>query len=318
MAALHTPRSGHPTPRARLERRRGRRDPGGVSPVASPYRHIARRDGVARIHRYPHGSGDEMADEAAPHPALVRRVGQRRAFRGCYTATRRRTARDAPSRLLDPQSVQARRPRDLRSAPERAVESARDRRGGRALARDGETSSESYLLPCALLDRTGSGAHGLHVTGRSGAGWVPQTICIVFWIFDPPIRMEFMRRATVIAMLVAGCAPAARVSLDRNGAGGHANDGGVAGWGATGGSPGVGMGGSRTDASSDIGFDSQQPADTGDSRTGTGDADSREVGSSTVIPPTGPQTCGTHWSNPVSTGAHDPSLVKEGDTYYVF
>src|SRR3954464_7685058 len=101
-------------------------------------------------------------------------------------------------------------------------------------------------------------------------------------------------------------------------AGGPADDGVVAGGAATGGSPGVGMGGSRTDASSDIGFDSQQPADTGDSRTGTGDADSREVGGSTVIPPTGPQTCGTHWSNPVSTGAHDPSLVKEGDTYYVF
>jgi arabinan endo-1,5-alpha-L-arabinosidase len=37
-----------------------------------------------------------------------------------------------------------------------------------------------------------------------------------------------------------------------------------------------------------------------------------------VVPPTGPLTCGTAWTNPIAAGVHDPSLIKEGNAYYAF
>jgi arabinan endo-1,5-alpha-L-arabinosidase len=38
----------------------------------------------------------------------------------------------------------------------------------------------------------------------------------------------------------------------------------------------------------------------------------------TVLPPPNPQACGTTWKNTITTGAHDPSLVKDGNVYYVY
>lgn len=55
-----------------------------------------------------------------------------------------------------------------------------------------------------------------------------------------------------------------------------------------------------------------------DAPDGTADAGAMNPGGWTVVPPRAPQVCGTSWSNPITAGVHDPTLIKEGGTYYVF
>jgi arabinan endo-1,5-alpha-L-arabinosidase len=58
--------------------------------------------------------------------------------------------------------------------------------------------------------------------------------------------------------------------------------------------------------------------DSGSRSTGTMDApDSGGSKSSDVVVPSG-GTCGTSWQNPSKQGTHDPSIIKQGDTYYLF
>lgn len=132
--------------------------------------------------------------------------------------------------------------------------------------------------------------------------------------------MCFARWVAVPAVLLMGCggsgtpSPTAGIGGSR-GAGGTPADGSSAAGGSA---------GSR-EASRDAATGDGQVAEAGqtpdvrdavDPPTDSG-VTAVDVGS-TVVPPTGPQTCGTTWTNPITAGVHDPSLIKDGETYYVF
>jgi arabinan endo-1,5-alpha-L-arabinosidase len=123
-------------------------------------------------------------------------------------------------------------------------------------------------------------------------------------------------------------AAAAALLIGCSGSGARAPALGMGGNPGSGGSPvdgQVGSGGAAGSAApppADAGIEDRPNADRSDTGV-SGDAgaeirDAADAAGSTVVPPTGPQTCGTTWTNPITAGAHDPSLVKEASAYYVF
>lgn len=127
------------------------------------------------------------------------------------------------------------------------------------------------------------------------------------------VRMSRLAAATLLLCL-AGCGGAGRRGLGGSGgvAGSSVGVGGsLGGTGLSGGVGGAdttngGAGGTAAGASGSAG----SPG--GDSGLDGGAADS------VVSPPTGNVTCGTAYKNPIAALAHDPSLVKYGNTYYAY
>jgi arabinan endo-1,5-alpha-L-arabinosidase len=134
------------------------------------------------------------------------------------------------------------------------------------------------------------------------------------------------------ALLIAGLAPALTgcsaagddpspaPTSEVTGSGGNAGSGGTgsvptensSGSGGASGNVTVGVAGDPNIANTSAGSDSGQG--------GTGVIDSPDSGTpnnSDVIAPSG-GTCGTSWQNPSKQGTHDPSVIKQGDTYYLF